>query len=81
MLGGRIGVGDEAQHWLERYLREAPARIVLAVMPDDPLREDAVAQLRAAGAKSVEMIDFDALDTAGHPAVIDAALSTQLFWK
>jgi decaprenylphospho-beta-D-erythro-pentofuranosid-2-ulose 2-reductase len=73
LLGGTSEIGLAI---CERYLREAPARIVLAVMPDDPLREDAVAQLRAAGAKSVEMIDFDALDTAGHPAVIDAAFES-----
>ncbi|WP_459797762.1 decaprenylphospho-beta-D-erythro-pentofuranosid-2-ulose 2-reductase, partial [Mycobacterium riyadhense] len=55
----------------ERYLRNAPARIVLACMPEDPGRDDAVAQMKAAGARSVELIDFDALETESHPKVID----------
>jgi decaprenylphospho-beta-D-erythro-pentofuranosid-2-ulose 2-reductase len=59
----------------ERYLRTAPARIVLAALPDDPGRDDAVAQMKAAGARSVELIDFDAVDTESHPKVIDAAFA------
>ena len=47
----------------ERFLRNAHARIVLADLPDHPRKEAAIAQMRAAGAKSVEWIDFDALDT------------------
>src|SRR6202040_469870 len=58
-----------------RYLRNAPARIVLTALPDDPLRENAVAQMRTAGAKSVELIDFDAVDTESHPKAIDAAFA------
>ncbi len=56
-----------------RYLRNAQARVILACMPGDPLREAAEAQMRDAGAKSVEVIDFDALDTDSHPAVIENA--------
>jgi decaprenylphospho-beta-D-erythro-pentofuranosid-2-ulose 2-reductase len=48
---------------------------VLAALPDDPGRDDAVAQIKAAGAKSVELIDFDALDTDSHPKVIEQAFS------
>jgi decaprenylphospho-beta-D-erythro-pentofuranosid-2-ulose 2-reductase len=59
----------------ERYLRNAQARIVLAALPDDPGRDDAVAQMTAAGAKSVDLIDFDAIDTSSHPKVIDAAFA------
>src|ERR1700676_2440831 len=57
----------------ERYLRNAHARIVLADLPDHPGKDKAVAQMKAAGAKSVEWIDFDGVDTASHPKVIDAA--------
>src|SRR4029077_3604661 len=70
LLGGTSEIGLAI---CERYLRNAPARIVLTALPDDPLRDNAVAQMKAAGAKSVELIDFDAVDTASHPQVIDAA--------
>jgi decaprenylphospho-beta-D-erythro-pentofuranosid-2-ulose 2-reductase len=70
LLGGTSEIGLAI---CERYLRNAPARIVLAALPDDPGRDDAVAQMRSAGAKSVEVIDFDAVDTASHPDVIDRA--------
>jgi decaprenylphospho-beta-D-erythro-pentofuranosid-2-ulose 2-reductase len=59
----------------ERYLRDAPAQIVLADLPGSPRKDAAIAQLRAAGAKAVDWIDFDALDTDSHPAVIDAAFA------
>ena len=70
LLGGTSEIGLAI---CERYLRNAAARIVLAALPDDPLRDAAVAQMKAAGAKSVELIDFDAVDTESHPKVIDAA--------
>ncbi|GAB3222613.1 decaprenylphospho-beta-D-erythro-pentofuranosid-2-ulose 2-reductase [Mycolicibacterium hippocampi] len=70
LLGGTSEIGLAI---CERYLRNAKARIVLACMPGDPLREAAKKQLEDAGAKSVEVIDFDAVDTESHPAVIDAA--------
>jgi decaprenylphospho-beta-D-erythro-pentofuranosid-2-ulose 2-reductase len=70
LLGGTSEIGLAI---CERYLQSAAARIVLAALPDDPGRDDAVAQMKDAGAKSVELIDFDALDTDSHPAVIDAA--------
>ncbi len=70
LLGGTSEIGLAI---CERYLRNAPARIVLTALPDDPLRDKAVAQMKAAGAKSVELIDFDAVDTESHPKVIDAA--------
>ncbi len=58
-----------------RYLRNAGARVILAALPDDPGREDAVAQMRKAGARSVELVDFDAVDTESHPKVVDEAWS------
>jgi decaprenylphospho-beta-D-erythro-pentofuranosid-2-ulose 2-reductase len=69
LLGGTSEIGLAI---CERYLQNASARIVLAALPDDPGRDDAVAQMRNAGAKSVELIDFDAVDTESHPKVIDA---------
>ena len=68
LLGGTSEIGLAI---CERYLRDAPARIVLAALPGDPGREAAAAQMTRAGAKSVSLVDFDALDTASHPAVID----------
>ncbi|HZA12202.1 decaprenylphospho-beta-D-erythro-pentofuranosid-2-ulose 2-reductase [Mycobacterium sp.] len=72
LLGGTSEIGLAI---CERYLRTAPARIVLACLPDDPGRDDAVKQMKAAGARAVEMIDFDALDTGDHPKVIDEAFA------
>lgn len=72
LLGGTSEIGLAI---CERYLRDAPARIVLACLPDDPGRDDAVAQMKSAGAKSVEVIDFDAVDTESHPKVIEEAFS------
>ena len=51
------------------------ARVVLADLPNHPKRDDAIAQMKAAGAKSVEWIDFDGVDTEGHPKVIDTAFA------
>lgn len=70
LLGGTSEIGLAI---CERYLRDTHARIVLACMPGDPLRDDAKAQMERAGAKSVEVVDFDAVNTASHPEVIDAA--------
>ncbi|MBO0855634.1 MAG: decaprenylphospho-beta-D-erythro-pentofuranosid-2-ulose 2-reductase [Nocardia sp.] len=70
LLGGTSEIGLAI---VQEYLRKSPARVVLAALPNDPLREQSVAQLEAAGAPKVEVIDFDALDTESHPAVIDQA--------
>jgi decaprenylphospho-beta-D-erythro-pentofuranosid-2-ulose 2-reductase len=72
LLGGTSEIGLAI---CERYLRTASARIVLACLPDDPGRDDAVAQLKSAGAREVDLIDFDAVDTDSHPKVIDEAFS------
>jgi decaprenylphospho-beta-D-erythro-pentofuranosid-2-ulose 2-reductase len=55
------------------YLKKGPARIILAALPDDPGRDDAVAQMMGAGANKVEVIDFDAVDTESHPKVVAQA--------
>jgi decaprenylphospho-beta-D-erythro-pentofuranosid-2-ulose 2-reductase len=73
LLGGTSEIGLAI---CERYLRDAPARIILAALPDDPGREDAVTQMTRAGAKSVTVVDFDAIDTASHPAVIEECFTT-----
>jgi decaprenylphospho-beta-D-erythro-pentofuranosid-2-ulose 2-reductase len=70
LLGGTSEIGLAI---CARYLRNARARVILACMPGDPLREAAEAQMREAGAKDVEIVDFDALDTDSHPAVIENA--------
>ncbi|HET9876339.1 MAG TPA: decaprenylphospho-beta-D-erythro-pentofuranosid-2-ulose 2-reductase [Mycobacterium sp.] len=72
LLGGTSEIGLAI---CERYLRNARARVILACLPGDPGRDDAAKQMQAAGAKSVELIDFDALDTGSHPKVIDAAFA------
>ena len=72
LLGGTSEIGLAI---CERYLRNAAARVLLACLPDDPDRAAAVGHLTAAGATSVELIDFDALDTESHPKVIDAAFA------
>jgi len=72
LLGGTSEIGLAI---CERYLRNAHARILLAAMPDDPGRDDAVEQMKAAGARSVELIDFEATDTDSHPKVIEQAFA------
>ncbi|MDX5455790.1 MAG: decaprenylphospho-beta-D-erythro-pentofuranosid-2-ulose 2-reductase, partial [Rhodococcus sp. (in: high G+C Gram-positive bacteria)] len=64
LLGGTSEIGLAI---VEEYLRKAPARVILAALPNDPLRDDAVAQMKGAGATKVDLIDFDALDTGNHP--------------
>jgi decaprenylphospho-beta-D-erythro-pentofuranosid-2-ulose 2-reductase len=70
LLGGTSEIGLAI---CERYLRNANARIILADLPNAPRRDAAIAQLQAAGAKSVEVLDFDAVDTKSHPALIESA--------
>jgi decaprenylphospho-beta-D-erythro-pentofuranosid-2-ulose 2-reductase len=72
LLGGTSEIGLAI---CERYLQNAHARILLAAMPNDPGRDDAVAQMKAAGARSVELIDFEATDPDSHAGVIDAAFA------
>lgn len=72
LLGGTSEIGLAI---CEEYLKKAPLRVILAALPNDPGRDAAVAQMKAAGATQVDLIDFDALDTDGHPKVIDEAFS------
>lgn len=72
LLGGTSEIGLAI---CEEYLKKAPLRVILAALPNDPGRDAAVAQMKAAGATQVDVIDFDALDTESHPKVIDEAWS------
>jgi decaprenylphospho-beta-D-erythro-pentofuranosid-2-ulose 2-reductase len=72
LLGGTSEIGLAI---CARYLRDAPARVVRACLPDDPGRDDAIAQMKGAGARSVELIDFDAIETDAHPKVIEQAFA------
>jgi decaprenylphospho-beta-D-erythro-pentofuranosid-2-ulose 2-reductase len=70
LLGGTSEIGLAI---CERYLQDAPARIVLADLPNHPKRGEAIAAMEAAGAKSVAWVDFDGVKSDTHPEVIDAA--------
>ncbi|MEY8013725.1 decaprenylphospho-beta-D-erythro-pentofuranosid-2-ulose 2-reductase [Mycobacterium servetii] len=72
LLGGTSEIGLAI---CERYLQNAHARIVLADLPGHPRKDDAIAALTAAGAKSVEWVDFDATASDSHPAVIEQAFA------
>src|SRR5690349_9787463 len=72
LLGGTSEIGLAI---CERYLQNAHARIVLAAMPSDPGRDAAVAQMQAAGARSVELIDFESTEPDTHPKMIEAAFA------
>ena len=70
LFGGTSEIGLAI---VERYLKNAKARVILADLPNAPKRDAAIAQIEAAGAKEVVYLDFDALDTKSHPAVIESA--------
>ncbi len=72
LLGGTSEIGLAI---VEEYLKKGPARVVLAALPNDPGRDAAVAQMTAAGASKVDVVDFDGIDTETHPKVIDEAWS------
>jgi decaprenylphospho-beta-D-erythro-pentofuranosid-2-ulose 2-reductase len=70
LLGGTSEIGLAVAM---RYAKRRPLRVVLAARPSERL-DAAAEQLRAAGA-TVSTVEFDALDTAAHPAVVDKAFS------
>lgn len=70
LLGGSSEIGLAI---CEEFLKKQPVKIVLACMPNDPAADAAVAQMRAAGASAVDVIDFDAVAFDTHPGVIDQA--------
>ncbi|MGV8846440.1 decaprenylphospho-beta-D-erythro-pentofuranosid-2-ulose 2-reductase [Tessaracoccus sp.] len=67
LLGGTSEIGLAI---VEEYLRRVPAAVILACRADSPAVQQAVARLRAAGAKDVRRINFDATATDTHEAVI-----------
>ncbi|MFT4294341.1 MAG: decaprenylphospho-beta-D-erythro-pentofuranosid-2-ulose 2-reductase [Micropruina sp.] len=72
LLGGTSEIGLAV---VSEYLRRQSLRVVLACMPGDPGIAAAVDALKAQGATTVEVVDFDAADFASHPAAIDAAFA------
>ncbi|MGW9308888.1 decaprenylphospho-beta-D-erythro-pentofuranosid-2-ulose 2-reductase [Saccharomonospora azurea] len=67
------GTSDIALAIAEKYLSARPLRVVLAARPSQR-RDEAAERLKTAGA-DVTSIDFDALDTDSHPAVLDRAFA------
>lgn len=66
LLGGTSDIALEtARHWL----RSGPLEVILAARPG-PRRDAAVAELSGLGA-TVEAVDFEAEDTASHPALVE----------
>ncbi|MDL9937662.1 decaprenylphospho-beta-D-erythro-pentofuranosid-2-ulose 2-reductase [Gordonia sp. ABSL1-1] len=72
VLGGssEIGLAITAE-----YLKKGAARVILATVPGDPAADAAVEKAKAAGASSVELIDFDARATDTHREVVDKAFA------
>ncbi len=70
VLGGTSEIGLAIA---ERFLRDASARVILADLPSHPRKDEAIAAMTAAGAKSVDWVDFDGTRSDSHPAVIDQA--------
>ena len=72
LLGGTSEIGLAI---VTEFLSKGPAMVVLAARQDSPRVEAAVAEVTAAGATAVEVLDFDATDFSAHPAVIDKAFA------
>lgn len=72
LLGGtsEIGLGIVSE-----FLSKGPSKVTLAARADSPRVEAAVDTLTRAGATEVNVIDFDAQDTASHPDVISRAFA------
>jgi decaprenylphospho-beta-D-erythro-pentofuranosid-2-ulose 2-reductase len=68
LLGGTSEIGLAVAR---KYAARRPLRVVLAGRKSERL-DKAVEDLRAVGA-TVSTVEFDALDTASHPAVLDKA--------
>lgn len=70
LLGGTSEIGVAI---IKEFLSRGPARVVLAARAESPRVDGAVAELKAAGASEVEVLDFDAMDCDSHPEVIEKA--------
>ncbi|MCP1388144.1 decaprenylphospho-beta-D-erythro-pentofuranosid-2-ulose 2-reductase [Corynebacterium sp. TA-R-1] len=73
LLGGTSEIGLAIA--CELISRGGNPTVTLAAREGSPRIDDAVATVQAAGAGQVRLIDFDALDFAAHPGVIDAAFA------
>lgn len=72
LLGGTSEIGLAI---VKEFLDKGPAKVVLAARKNSPRIEESVAEVKAAGASTVDVIDFDATDFASHPDVIDLAFA------
>ncbi len=72
VLGGSSEIGLAIT---SEFLKQGPMRVVLATVPGDPTAAAAIETVKQAGATSVEQIDFDALATDTHAAVVDKAFA------
>lgn len=72
LLGGRSEIGLELA---ERLVRDGARRVQLAARRTGELDAEE-ARLRAGGATSVERLEFDADDLAGHERLLTGALAT-----
>ncbi|MCZ2849975.1 SDR family NAD(P)-dependent oxidoreductase [Modestobacter sp. VKM Ac-2978] len=70
LLGGRSEIGLELA---ERLVRDGARRVQLAARRSDELEVEE-GRLRAAGATSVQRLEFDADDLAGHEQLLATAL-------
>ena len=68
LLGGTSEIGLAI---CAEYLQQGPMRVILACLPGDPGVDDARAEMKAAGASAVEVVDFDAAATDTHPAAFE----------
>ena len=71
LLGGTSEIGLAIVS--ELVSRGGNPTVTLCARKDSPRIDDAIAQVQHAGAGHVRLVDFDALDFASHPAVIEAA--------
>ncbi|MGO1949135.1 MAG: decaprenylphospho-beta-D-erythro-pentofuranosid-2-ulose 2-reductase [Mycobacteriaceae bacterium] len=67
LLGGASDMGLAV---VEEFLTRGPARVVLAARPGEHLTP-AIERMEAAGASTVDTVDFDATDFDSHPEVFD----------
>lgn len=72
LLGGTSEIGLAI---VNEFLAKGPARVTLAARKDSPRVEAAVAEVKAAGASEVDVIDFDATAFDTHPEAIEEAFS------
>lgn len=72
LFGGASEIGLAIVDALVRERLDAggPAEVVLAGRPTSAHKDAAIAAVEAAGAATVEWLDFDAADPSGHPQLV-----------